>query len=431
MVVGIHDHRKWDRAIGMNGTEERKDCIWENALTDSGGIPGWWILGGILSTARVGVLALAILTTLLLGTGCAVNTHYDPSLPHHTPEGFRNAPSTPPHEGFWRWKWESTWEGLPKPPANGYNFPVLPVDIPFLAGNREAITLTWIGHATLLLQLGGVNVLVDPIFSRRASPFSFLGPERKVPPAMTLADLPHIDMVLISHNHYDHLDLPSVRALAAQQGGAPRYFLPLGLKTWFEKEVFDGKPTPDVVEQDWWDHSDYLGLRIHQVPAQHFSARTPWDTNEALWGGFVVEHPSFRFYWAGDSGYGPHFKEIGRRFAPIDLAALPIGSYEPRWFMKDMHINPAEAVLAHKDLGATHTVAAHWGTFEMTDESMDEPPRALARALSEHQISPETFFVMQHGETRVLHPATGQPIVRRNGHDPAEEGQVSPASGTN
>jgi L-ascorbate metabolism protein UlaG (beta-lactamase superfamily) len=319
-------------------------------------------------------------------------------LEHHTPDGFRNNYPTGPRGSFWKWRWERFWSDLPVTPENGYDLEVLPVRLHTPAGDGE-ITLTWIGHATLLLQLGGLNVLTDPHLTGRASPFSFLGPKRKVPPALSLEELPRIDVVLISHNHYDHLDRPTVVGLARQPGGSPRFFVPLGMKAWFADEGIE-----DVVEQDWWQHSDYRGLRIHQVPAQHFSARGLFDRNEVLWGGFVVEHPGFRFYFAGDAGYGPDFADIGARFGSIDLAALPIGAYEPRWFMKAMHIDPAEAVQAQQDLRARYAVAMHWGTFEMTDEPFDEPPQALARALQAAGRPPERFFLLKHGETRVLTP---------------------------
>jgi L-ascorbate metabolism protein UlaG (beta-lactamase superfamily) len=284
-----------------------------------------------------------------------------------------------------------------------------------------------------LLQVGGVNILTDPIFSERASPVSFLGPKRKVPPALALRDLPHIDVVLISHNHFDHLDLASVRALYRQKDGPPRYFVPLGLKAWFQDNVLEektGKEAPGqfpageqsktpggdgpdgkgasrgeiVVEQDWWEFTDYLGLRIHQVPAQHFSKRSFFDNDEVLWGGFMVEHPDFRFYYSGDTGYSKDIADIAARFPTVDLAVLPIGSYEPRWFMKSMHINPEEAVRIHQDLRARQSVGIHWGTFELTDESMDEPPKALARALSRAGIPSEKFFLLKNGETRLLAP---------------------------
>lgn len=342
------------------------------------------------------VAALLALTAL---AGCQSNPYYNPTRPHHTPEGFQNNYPHMERQSFWKWRWERLWSDVPPPPANDYEFPVIDTDLDYLRRNGTDVTLTWIGHATLLLQVGGVNVLTDPHFTERASPVSFAGPERKVPPALNVAELPRVDVVLISHNHYDHLDLPSLHMLNEQPGGPPRYFVPLGLKPWLADEGID-----NVVEQDWWQYTDFRGLRIHQVPAQHFSARTPWDRNETLWGGFVVEHPELRFYFAGDTGYSRDFRDIRERLGPPDLAAIPIGSYEPRWFMKAMHVNPAEAVQVHLDLEARYSVAMHWGTFEMTDEAIDEPPRALARARRANGVPAGRFFVMTHGETRRLEP---------------------------
>ena len=248
---------------------------------------------------------------LLLGLAlqaCGGSPYDDPAKAHHTPEGFRNLYPHPPRGSFLAWRWQKWRNNLPPAPQNGYRFEVLTPDVARLRANHGEATLTWIGHATLLLQVGGVNVLTDPQFSERASPVSWIGPRRKVPPALRLDQLPHIDVVLISHNHYDHLDRASVRALAAQPGGPPRFFVPLGLKAWFA-----GEGIASVTEQDWWEHTDLLGLRIHQVPAQHFSSRTPWDRDTTLWGGFVVEHPSLRFYFAGDTGYSPIFADIARR----------------------------------------------------------------------------------------------------------------------
>jgi len=335
---------------------------------------------------------------------CQGSPYDDPAKAHHTPEGFRNIYPHPPRGSFFAWRWQRWRDGLPARPKEGYRFEVMTPDAAWLRANRSETAITWIGHATLLLQVGGINVLTDPQFSRRASPFSWIGPQRVVPPALSLGQLPHIDVVLISHNHYDHLDLASVRGLAAQPGGPPRFFVPLGLKRWFAREGIE-----TVTEQDWWDHADLLGLRIHQVPAQHFSSRTPWDRNATLWGGFVVEHPSLRFYFAGDTGYSPHFAEIRARLGPPDIAALPIGAYEPRWFMRAMHINPAEAVQAMQDLRARLGLAMHWGTFELTDEAIDEPPRALARALGEAGIMPERFLVLKHGEMRRMAPLLAEP----------------------
>jgi L-ascorbate metabolism protein UlaG (beta-lactamase superfamily) len=373
-------------------------------------------------------LIVSALAPVLLLTGCtASNPDYRADHPHHTPEGFRNNYPHMEPQSFWKWRWERIWVDVPPPPRNGYRFEVVNGNAAELRANRSETKLTWIGHATLLLQVGGVNVLTDPIFSERASPVGFLGPQRKVPVPIPLAELPHIEVVLVSHNHYDHLDLPTLRALNAQAGGPPTFFAPLGVGALLRDEGIG-----TVVEQDWWQFTELQGLRIHQVPAQHFSARTPFDRNEVLWGGFVVEHPALRFYFAGDTGYSRDFADIGERLGPIDLAALPIGSYEPRWFMRAMHINPDEAVQAHRDLGARFSVAMHWGTFEMTDEAIDEPPKALARALQAQRVPPERFFVMKHGETRRLAPLLEGRIARdgcRDGTrpDPAHPDRTQPA----
>ncbi len=319
---------------------------------------------------------------------------------HHTDQGFRNPdiPDVAHNRGrFLRWQWERLWAGLPREVPGGWHPPVLKPDLePFRTRGAEP-RIAWFGQDTFLLSIGGVLVMTDPHLTDRASPVSFLGPQRQVPLPVRIEDLPPVDVVLISHNHYDHLDLETVQRLNAQPGGAPQFLVPLGLKAWMAEAGIER-----VVELDWWQHAEVRGLTLVLVPAQHFSARTPFDTNCTLWGGWIVDHPSFRFYFAGDTGYGPLFEEIGRRFAPIDLAALPVGSYEPRWFMSPVHVDPEEAVQIHLDVGARHSVGMHWGTFQLTDEALDEPPRALAAALKKHGVSAETFFLMQFGEVRKL-----------------------------
>jgi L-ascorbate metabolism protein UlaG (beta-lactamase superfamily) len=324
---------------------------------------------------------------------------HDPKKPHHTPEGFRNNHPGAPHGSFWKWQRERWEKGLPKVPEGGYRFERERPDAAWLKANRAIPSLTWIGHATFLLQLGGLNLLTDPHLTERASPLGFMGPVRVVPPAAGFHDLPHVDAVVISHNHYDHLDFGTVKRLSRQAGGSPRFFVPLGLKAWFA-----GHGMRDAVELDWWESATLGSLRFHLVPVQHWSARTPWDRNRTLWGGWVVEQAQFRFFFAGDTGYSRDFTDIAARFSPVDLAALPIGAYEPRWFMQVMHVNPEEAVRIHQDLRARYSVAMHWGTFVLTDEPLDEPPHRLAAARRAAGIAPERFFVMRHGETRSLVP---------------------------
>ena len=345
------------------------------------------------------IRSIMILCTacVLLLAACRSNPHYNPAKSHHTQDGFRNNYSHAEKQSFWKWQWARWTSGVPADPEGGYDFPVLKPDSAFLAANRTEGTLTWIGHATLLLQVGGVNVLTDPHLTERASPVSFAGPKRRVPPALSFANLPHIDVVVISHNHYDHLDSATVRQLNRQKGGPPRFFVPLGQKAWFASEGI-----ANVVELDWWDHVQHNGLEIHLVPVQHWSARGVWDRNQTLWGGWMIEHPTLRFFFSGDTGYSKDFADIRSRFGPIDLAAIPVGCYEPRWFMKENHVNPEESVRVHRDLGAHHSVGIHWGTFRLTDERLDEPPKKLSEALAAAGIPEEQFFLMKHGETRRL-----------------------------
>ena len=357
---------------------------------------------------------IILLAALLLGCSWS-NPYYDPDKAHHTPEGFRNNYPFVEREMSLQWRWQQFWRTLPRPTESNARPNPLAADVEVLRANRNEPTLTWIGHATLLLQVGGVNVLTDPYFSERASPVSFAGLRRSAPPALALDELPPIDVVLISHNHYDHLDLSALTGLQTQPGGPPRIFVPLGIEPWLADEGIR-----NVVEQDWWESSEYLGLRIHLVPAQHDSARGWFDHNRTLWGGFVVEHPLLRFYFAGDTGYTRDFADIAERLGPVDLAALPIGGYEPRRFMEAMHMNPAEAVQAHRDLQARYSVAMHWGTFAMPDEPLGEPPKALAQALAESGVPPERFLVMRLGETRPLSPLLGKPTAPQAAASPRE-----------
>ena len=305
---------------------------------------------------------------------------------------FRNNYPHPNKGGFWRWKWEQLRDGVPNNPEDGYRFETA---TPQLAANPS---VTWIGHATVLLRVGGLSVLTDPHFSERASPVRFAGPKRVVPPVPALSELPHIDAVVVSHNHYDHLDHDSVRRLAGQAGGSPRFFVPLGLKDWFTR-----RGLTDVIEFDWWESLEFKGLEVHLVPVQHWSKRTLSDTNRSLWGGWVLRHPELSFFFAGDTGYSQDFRDIRAKFGGFDLAAIPIGAYAPRWFMQIMHLDPAEAVQVHKDVGARRSLAIHWGTFaNLTDEILYEPPQRLAEERKKAGLTEDDFFVLRHGETRLL-----------------------------
>jgi len=324
---------------------------------------------------------------------------------HHRDGGFQNN-----HDEFepksladvLRWRWAASRQGLPRRPATA--IPTRPADLAFIHANT-APAVTWIGHATVLAQLGGLNLLTDPIFSDRASPFSFAGPKREQPPGVALAELPRIDAVVVSHNHYDHLDLASCRTLAAQAGGSPLFVVPLGLQSWFQ-----ARGIARVVELDWWQSHTLAGVEIALVPAQHWSARGINDRMKTLWGGFAVFAPDCQLFFAGDTGYSRDFADIRERFAErqrdggFDIALIPIGAYEPRWFMAAQHINVEEALKIHADLGAKASLGVHWGTFELTDEALDEPPRQLERQRAELGLAEEAFFTLAIGETRRLPP---------------------------
>jgi L-ascorbate metabolism protein UlaG (beta-lactamase superfamily) len=256
----------------------------------------------------------------------------------------------------------------------------------------DEVVVTFVGHATFLIQAAAGNVLIDPVYSRRASPLSFAGPRRARAPGVRFDDLPSISLVLLSHNHYDHCDLGTLRLL--ERRFHPPVVTPLGNGRLLRSAGFR-----QVEEIDWWQAASAAPLPITLTPAQHFSARGPFDRNRALWGGFLIEAGGLRILHAGDSGYGPHFREIAARLGPIDLALLPIGAYEPRWFMKDIHMNPAEAVQAHLDLAALQSIAMHFGTFQLTPEGIDEPVRELAKALRERGVPAERFRAVEVGES--------------------------------
>ncbi|TCV97476.1 L-ascorbate metabolism protein UlaG (beta-lactamase superfamily) [Luteibacter rhizovicinus] len=324
------------------------------------------------------------------------NPFYDPSRPHHTPTGFRNLePNTRVSGDLKRWRRERREAGLPKAPEKGYEDFVTrwwqPAD--FATAGDAA---WWLGHATVLVRRGGLHVVTDPVLSRRASPLSFAGPERRTPTPATVADLPRIDVVMLSHNHYDHLDGPTVRALVKRFPDVA-FVVPLGLGRWFAQAGIG-----NVRELDWWESTTVAGATFTLVPARHWSARTPWDTNRTLWGGWVMEHEGFRFWFAGDTGYSEKLAEIASRLGTIDLAAIPIGAYAPRWFMGGQHVDPAQAVRLHRELGCVRSMAIHWGVFELADESLDEPPELLAEALLAEGIGQDDFRALRIGERLAL-----------------------------
>ena len=313
--------------------------------------------------------------------------------PDSEPRGFRD---------LIRWALERrTHPRVPTPPRGTF-----PSAQPAIIRPRAAagdFTATWIGHSTVLLQLGGVNALTDPVFSERAFPVQWMGPRRVMDPGLTIEALPPLDLVLLSHSHYDHLDRPAVIRLARSQPDAT-WVVPLGLgayiRPWGVRRV---------IELDWWQETVAAGVRITATPARHFSARRPGDRNRTLWCGFAVESAGRRVFFAGDTAYHPEFGKVAERAGPFDLVMLPIGAYDPRWFMHVVHVDPEEAVRVYQDLVAAHPAAPlalmlglHWGTFRLTDEPMDEPPRRTAARWREAMLPEDRLWIAAVGETRSL-----------------------------
>lgn len=266
--------------------------------------------------------------------------------------------------------------------------PLVPFDRAALEHNPS---ITWIGHSTMLVRMDGVTFLTDPIFSERASPVSFAGPKRLVPPGVPLDQLPPLDFVTLSHDHYDHTDLPTVAALAKR---GVTFVTPLGFAELLRPIGARG------IELDWWQSTRIGPVTIHFVPARHFSGRGIGDGGRRLFGGFVVSGPTRRFYHPGDTGYFDGFKEIGARLGPIDLASMPIGAYLPPAIMRPVHVNPEEALQAANDVRARKVVAMHWGTFDLTDEPLDEPPKRFLANAARYGYAPEQTWVLSVGETR-------------------------------
>ena len=277
------------------------------------------------------------------------------------------------------------WPGTVPPPRT----PVLPDGIP-----ARQLAVTFLGHSTFLLQLPGLNILTDPVFASRAGPLGLLGPRRVRPAALRLGQLPRIDVVVLSHCHYDHLDLAALRWLS--QRHHPAIVTTLGNGPWLA-----ARGVEKVAQLDWWQsHHPTPDLEVICTPAQHFAARTPWDKNHTLWGGFMLRTPAGLVFFAGDTGWAPHFAEVNARLGAPALALLPIGAYEPRWFMEPVHMNPDEAVRAHLALGARQSLGMHFGTFNLTDEAIDEPVKALAAARTAHGVAADSFTTLDFGETR-------------------------------
>jgi L-ascorbate metabolism protein UlaG (beta-lactamase superfamily) len=260
----------------------------------------------------------------------------------------------------------------------------------------EKLRYTFINHATVLIEHQGITFLTDPLFSERASPFQFIGPKRVRKPAITPESLPKIDIILLSHNHYDHMDIPTLKWLAKRDN--PLIITGLHNSIYLRKHNIH-----HTYELNWGKSYSHKGFEIYYEPAQHWSKRTLNDDFKALWGAFMVITPNnHKIYFAGDTGYTKHFKQMYKKHGSTDLALLPIGAYEPRWFMKNFHMNPDDAVQAHCDLQSKHSLAIHFGTFQLTDEAIDEPEKDLRIAIKKYNVSSDEFELPDWGISKIL-----------------------------
>lgn len=333
------------------------------------------------SITTIGICAVATLITVGLDTAPGTD-----APPHHLPGGFRNLDPNYSYPLIRRAR-----HLLRRAPARGALPRVLANDGAELRANGHEPTITWVGHATLLVQLDGVNVLTDPHWSERASPVPFIGPRRLLPPAIAFSDLPDIHAVVISHDHYDHLDRVTVQRLAREH--RPTFFVPLGLRAWFVDNGVD-----DVIELDWWQERRFRDLTITCVPSQHSSGRGVHDQYRRLWSAWMLAGTSRSVFFAGDTGYTPGLREIARRLGSPDVAALPIGGYSDYLARHPNHLNPEEAVQLFEDLGAGLLVPMHWGTFDFNREPFREPPERLLAEARRRGIE-ERMAILSPGQT--------------------------------
>ncbi len=289
---------------------------------------------------------------------------------------------------FFLWKMGYYKQPLERAPEEeSFVYPFEPVSF-----DEKLPSCVWINHSTFFLQVGGVSFLTDPCFSTHCSPVQNIGPKRHHEPSLRIVDLPKIDCVLISHNHYDHLDKKSVLALFERFPGI-LWIVPLGVKKWFQR-----RGIRNVVELGWWESFTKESMTISATPAQHFSGRYLFDLNRSLWAGYVVEVVGKKFYFSGDTGYNEKdFKKIGERWGEIDLSLIPIGAYHPQVFMRPVHVDPRDAVLIHQEVGSKLSIGMHWKTFRLSDEPMQRPPFDLYLAMKEAKLDPKSFIAIEPG----------------------------------
>ena len=344
----------------------------------------------MFASKHVIVFITLILLLLVIISSCHNKLYKGAPSDHFDGRRFYNEE---PDHTFWdrvKWLWKMDTVDWPK----WIEDPPHPKPTEYV--NHRNIKVTFINHATILIQMDGLNILTDPIWSERAGPVSWMGSKRVRAPGVPLKDMPKIDAILISHDHYDHLDVPSLKQLSAQF--QPLLLIGLGGKSFLKSKGFS-----NIIEMDWWQ--TYLhqsaGVTFTFVPARHSSGRGLWGRNRVLWGGFVIEGAAGRVYFAGDTGYGQFLQSIHERFRDFRLTIFPIGNYEPRWFMKAQHMNPEDAVEAHLLLNSQQSLGIHFGTFvEHPEQAIDAHEKKLSEALKKYNMSSSKFWVLQFGEGR-------------------------------
>ncbi|MGD8426247.1 MAG: MBL fold metallo-hydrolase [Balneolaceae bacterium] len=320
--------------------------------------------------------------------------YVDGNSDHFDGKKFVNPDDSGTHHYFDVLKWwlsgndKGVWHKISEDPSG--RFPAPEPSVP-----KDEFRATFVNHATFLLQVEGMNILTDPVWSDRASPYQWIGPKRMRPPGIAFNDLPSIDIVLLTHNHYDHLDITTIHKLNEKY--EPKFIVPLGVERFLHDEgIFD------TVHLDWWDtHILKEQFSLTAVPARHFSGRGLFDRNKTLWCGYVLHTSVGNIYFAGDTAYGKFLTDIGKRFGPMHTSFIPIGAYKPRWFMEPIHVSPEEAVQVHKDVQSQTSIAMHFGTFPMADDGMYEAVEALQKELDSRNVNRNEFKVLKEGETHL------------------------------